>query len=89
MRAIVTVIGDDRVGIIAGVSTILTEHNANILDISQTTMQEIFTMIMLVDMEKMTTTFAELADKLEEKGRDLGLSIRIQHEDIFKSMHRI
>jgi ACT domain-containing protein len=89
MRAIVTVIGKDRIGIIAGVSTILADCNINILDISQTTMQDIFTMIMLVDISQMKINFADLSDKLASKGHELGLSIRIQHEDIFNSMHRI
>jgi len=89
MRAVITVIGHDRVGIIAAVSNILANCNVNILDISQTTMQEMFTMIMLVDISKATTGFSELSEQLEDKGKELGLSIRIQHEDIFNSMHRI
>jgi len=89
MRAVVTVIGKDRIGIIAGVSAILAESSSNILDISQTTMQEIFTMIMMVDISKLIIPFSDLSDKLEKKGKELGLSIKIQHEDIFNSMHRI
>jgi len=89
MRAVISVIGTDKVGIIANVSTILAERNVNILDISQTIMQDLFTMIMLVDISGLKTSFAELSDKLEEKGKEMGLSIRIQHEDIFNSMHRI
>ena len=89
MRAVITVIGKDRVGIIAAVSNILADRSVNILDISQTIMQDMFTMIMLVDISGMSIIFSELSDKLEEKGRELGLSIRIQHEDIFNSMHRI
>jgi ACT domain-containing protein len=89
MRAIVTVIGKDRVGIIAGVSTILANYNINILDISQTTMQDIFTMIMLVEISQMGIDFTDLCEKLSAKGTLLGVSIRIQHEDIFNSMHRI
>lgn len=89
MRAIVTVIGKDRIGIIAGVSAILAECNVNILDISQTTMQSIFTMMMLVETSQMGIPFTELSDKLSKKGEELALSIRIQHEDIFNSMHRI
>jgi len=89
MRAVITVIGQDRVGIIAGVSAILAERNVNILDISQTIMQDVFTMITLVDISKLNTSFHELQQRLEEKGTELGLSIRIQHEDIFNSMHRI
>lgn len=89
MRAVVTVIGKDRVGIIAGVSNILAKYNINILDITQTIMQDIFTMIMLVDISQMDINFTELSEKLASKGEELGLTIRIQHEDIFNSMHRI
>ncbi len=89
MRAIVTVIGKDRVGIIAGISNVLADNNVNILDINQTTLQDVFTMIMLVDISGLAIDFTELADKLEKKGEELGLSVRIQHEDIFNSMHRI
>lgn len=89
MRAVITVIGKDKVGIIAGVSNILADYSVNILDISQTIMQDMFTMIMLVDISKMNESFAKLSDRLDEKGHELGLSIRIQHEDIFNSMHRI
>jgi len=89
MRAIITVIGKDRIGIIAGVSNVLADSSVNILDISQTTMQDIFTMIMLTDISQATINFTDLADKLDLKGQELGLSIRIQHEDIFNSMHRI
>ncbi|HHV97405.1 MAG TPA: ACT domain-containing protein [Clostridiaceae bacterium] len=89
MKAVITVIGKDRVGIIAAISAILAESNVNILDISQTIMQEYFTMIMLVDISKSNISFNELAEKLESKGKELALSVRIQHEDIFNSMHRI
>jgi ACT domain-containing protein len=89
MRAVITVLGTDRVGIIAGVSSILAEADVNILDITQTIMQELFTMIMLVDISKANISFDVLAARLAAKGDDLGLNIRIQHEDIFKSMHEI
>lgn len=89
MRAVITVIGKDRVGIIAAVSTILAESGVNIRDISQTIMQDMFTMIMMVDTTGIGIPFAELSDRLEAKGRELGLYIKIQHEDIFNSMHRI
>lgn len=89
MKAVITVIGKDRVGIIAGVSDILAQCNVNILDISQTIMQDLFTMIMLVDITKACSGFAELSANLETKGQELGVEIRIQHEDIFNSMHRI
>ncbi len=89
MKAIVTVIGKDRVGIIAGVSNILAEQNINILDISQTILQDYFTMIMLVDLTGMKTGFSSIVKKLNDKGKELGVQIRIQREDIFKSMHHI
>ncbi len=88
-KAVITVIGKDRVGIIYSVSDILAKANINILDISQTTMQDIFTMIMLVDIRESKSKFSELSKELEALGEELGLSIRIQHEDIFNSMHRI
>ncbi len=89
MKAVITVLGKDRVGIIYSVSDILAKANINILDISQTIMQDIFTMIMLVDISKCEDHFAEISKSLEDLGAELGLSIRIQHEDIFNSMHRI
>ena len=89
MRAIVTVIGKDRVGIIASVCALLAEHKVNVLDISQTVMQEYFTMIMLVDASEVGVPFADLVTLLEQKGQDMNLSIRIQREDIFNAMHRI
>ena len=89
MRAIVTVIGRDTVGIIAGVCGLLAKRQVNILDISQTVMQEYFTMIMLVDTERCSLPFGELAGELRAWGETMGLSVRIQHEDIFNAMHRI
>ena len=89
MRAVITVIGKDRVGIIAGVSNILAESNVNILDITQTIMQDVFTMITLVDISKCNIPFDNLSEKLENKGVEMGLKIQIQHEDIFNTMHRI
>lgn len=89
MRAVITVIGYDRVGLIAGISNILATANANILDISQTTMQDLFTMMMLVDLEKINMDFSELKDQLTQKGQEMGVDVRIQREEIFQSMHRI
>lgn len=89
MRAIITVIGNDRVGIIAGVSNILAATNVNILDITQTIMQDVFTMITLVEISKCNIPFLDLSERLENKGVEMGLRIQIQHEDIFNSMHRI
>ena len=89
MRAIVTVIGKDRVGIIASVCSLLAENGVNILDISQTVLQEYFTMIMLVDIKGSSASFVELSKSLEARGNEQSLSIRIQREDIFEAMHRI
>jgi ACT domain-containing protein len=89
MRAVITVIGTDRVGIIAGISAILAECNVNILDITQTTMQGLFTMIMLVDISGCNIDFEKLSSRLDDKGNQLGLKVRIKHEEIFKSMHEI
>ena len=89
MRAIVTVIGKDRVGIIADVTALLAQYGVNVLDISQTVLQEYFTMIMLVDAAQCTVPFADLARTLDEAGTQRGLQIRAQREDIFDAMHRI
>lgn len=89
MRAIVTVIGRDRVGIIADVCTLLAKYGVNVLDISQTILQEYFTMIMLVDASACSAPFAELVKALNGTGTELGLEIRMQREDIFNSMHRL
>ncbi len=89
MRAVITVVGQDKIGIIAEVSRVLAENEVNILDISQTIMQDVFTMIMLVDTGKCGADFKTLSSTLDELGKTLGLSIRIQHEDLFQSMHRI
>ena len=89
MRAIVTVVGKDRKGIIAGVSCELSSNEINILDINQTIMGGFFTMIMLVDLKDMKLTIDQMTEKLDKKGEELGISIRMQREDIFNSMHRI
>ncbi|AVP54457.1 UPF0237 protein [Clostridium tetani] len=89
MKAMITVIGKDQEGIIAGVSTELYKNNVNILDISQTIIGGYFTMIMLVDMEKSKVSFTDLKEELIKKGEELKVSIKVQHEDIFNSMHRI
>ena len=88
-RIIVTVIGEDRVGIIAAVATVLAGANANIVDISQTTLREFFTMIMMVDLTKATLPFDELKRQLASRGESMGLKIDAQHEDVFKFMHRV
>ena len=89
MKAIVTVVGKDPVGIIAGVCNTLAEDNINVLDISQTIMQGYFTMMMVVDLSQCATSFDKLGEKLREFGEGRGLAIRIQREDIFDAMHKI
>ncbi|MCC8099685.1 MAG: ACT domain-containing protein [Clostridiales bacterium] len=89
MHAIVTVVGKDRVGIIADVCGLLAAQQVNVLDISQTVMQDYFTMIMTVDVAAAALPFAELVKLLEEEGAAKGLTIRAQREDIFDAMHRI
>ena len=89
MRAVVTVIGKDRTGIIYNVSKILAENNVNIEDISQTIMNNFFTMIMLVDLSNMSIPFNALKDSIEQCGEKIGMSIRIQHEDLFNAMHTL
>ena len=89
MNAVVTVVGKDRVGIIASVCTLLASYNVNVLDISQTVMQGYFTMMMVVDVANANLPLAELAKKLDSKGEEMALSIRLQREDIFDAMHRV
>ena len=89
MKAIVTVVGEDRVGIIAGVCTALAGFNVNVLDINQTVMQCFFTMMMAVDVSACNVPLAELVTKMDAIGQDMGLSIRVQREDIFEAMHRV
>ena len=89
MKAIVTVVGKDRVGIIAQVCTQLAAFNINVLDISQTVMQGYFTMMMATEVSEANVPLAELSKRMEEIGKEMGLSIRLQREDIFQAMHRI
>ncbi|ODA41259.1 ACT domain-containing protein [Desulfosporosinus sp. BG] len=88
-RAIVTILGRDQTGIIAWVSGRLAEHSVNILDISQTIVDEFFTMIMVVNLNPSKIGLADLARMLEEEGNDKNLQVKVQHEDIFTFMHRI
>ncbi|MBO5128978.1 MAG: ACT domain-containing protein [Oscillospiraceae bacterium] len=89
MKAVVTVVGKDQVGIIAAVCVKLAEYNVNVLDISQTVMQGYFTMMMVVDVTGCTVPLADLVSLMDEMGKGMGLSIRVQREDIFEAMHRI
>lgn len=88
-RVIISVLGKDRVGIIAAVANILSENNINILDISQTIMQDLFTMILIADLEKSSIDLAALKERLLQLGLTLGIKIDAQHEDAFRYMHRI
>ena len=89
MKAIVTVVGQDRVGIIAGVCTALAKYNVNVLDIRQTVMQGYFTMMMVTGVSMCNLPLGDLITKMDEIGKEMGLSIRVQREDIFEAMHRI
>lgn len=89
MKAVVTVVGKDRVGIIANVCTALAGFDVNVLDINQTVMQGYFTMMMAVEVSGCNVPLAELVTRMDEIGRDMGLSIRVQREDIFEAMHRV
>ncbi len=89
MKAIVSVIGKDQVGIIAAVCIKLAEYNVNVLDISQTVMQGYFTMMMVVDVSSCTLPLAQLCQEMEQMGKERSLNIRVQREDIFEAMHRV
>lgn len=88
-RTIITVIGKDRVGIIARVCTFLAENNINILDINQSIVQGFFNMMMIVDAQHTEKDFSVLVEEIEKVGDELGVKIKMQHEDIFNIMHRI
>lgn len=89
MKAIVTVVGKDQVGIIAGVCNRLAEHNINVLDISQTVMQGYFTMMMVVDLSQCDAALDELSRSMKDYSESRDLSIRVQREDIFNAMHKL
>ena len=89
MKAVITVTGMDKVGIIAMASTECSKYGANIIDISQTVLNEYFAMIMLVSIENITVDFTTFADAMSKVGKDNGVDIRVMHEDIFNTMHRI
>ncbi len=89
MRAVITVIGKDAVGILAKVSTVCAENNANVIEVTQSVLQDLFAMIMLVDITNLNVDFASLSDKMTKLGDETGLKILTMHEDIFNIMHRI
>ncbi len=89
MKAVVAVIGKDTVGILAKISAICAECNANVMDVTQTIMQDMFAMTMLIDISKCTAEYGDLADRLKKAGEEMNLQVHVMHEDIFNSMHRI
>ena len=89
MRAVVAVIGKDTVGILAKVSGICAEYRANVMDVTQTIMQDLFAMTMLIEISKLTIDYVDFAEKLKAEGTAMGLQVHVMHEDIFNSMHKI
>lgn len=89
MKSIITVVGKDTKGIIAAICTYLSDSNINILDISQTIVQEYFNMMMIVDMSAIDKSFEQIHNELEEIGNTMGVQVKCQREDIFEKMHRI
>ena len=88
-RFIITVIGSDHVGIVARITTVMASFNVNIVDISQTIMQGIFTMIMLAEAPKENFNLAAFQKAMDAEGMSLGVEVKVQHEDAFRFMHRI
>ena len=89
MKAVITVTGKDSVGIVARVSALCAEHNANIVDITQSVLSEYFAMIVLAEIDALNVPFSKFADVLAEMGKTMGLDVRAMHEDIFNTMHHI
>ena len=89
MRAVISVVGRDCVGILAKVSTACSDCNANIIDVTQSVLQDMFVMMMLVDISDLSVEFQTLKKTMEELGESIGMAIHVMHEDIFNSMHRI
>lgn len=88
-KGIITVVGKDRVGIISEVCSYLAKDNINILDISQTIVQGFFNMMMIVDVDNITKPFGDVVDELDKLGNKIGVTIKLQHEEIFNKMHRL
>lgn len=89
MRAVITVLGKDNVGILAKVSNVCAEAGANIIEVTQSVLQEMFAMIMFVEIGNLKVPYSNLADSLIALGDDLGLKVHVMHEDIFNTMHHI
>lgn len=89
MRAVISVVGKDTVGILAKISSKCAQVNANVVDVTQTILQDMFVMVMIVDISALSCDFSQLSAQMEELGKSLNLSVHTMHEDIFNSMHRI
>lgn len=89
MKAVISVIGKDAVGILAKVSSMCAEYNANVTEVTQSVLQDVFAMVMLVDISALSIPLSELSDRMAEMGKAMGLSIFVMHEDIFNTMHHI
>lgn len=89
MRSVITVVGKDMVGILAKISTLCAEKSVNVIEVSQSILQDMFCMIMLVDLSKCTVPFGQFADSLSKMGEEMNLCVHAMHEDIFNSMHKI
>ena len=89
MRAVITVVGKDMVGILAKISGMCADSNVNIIEVSQSILQDMFCMIMMADIDNCSKPFTEFSKSLNEEGKKAGLSVHVMHEDIFNSMHRI
>lgn len=89
MKAVISVIGKDAVGILAKVSAVCAEYNANVTEVTQSVLQDVFAMVMLVDITRLSTPLSELSERMSELGKSMGLSIYVMHEDIFNTMHHI
>lgn len=89
MQAVISVVGRDKVGILRDVATKCAEHNVNVIDVSQTVLRDMFTMIMLVDISNIDIKFGDFSAEMDSFGKEIGMVIRAMHEDIFNSMHRI
>ena len=89
MNAIIAVIGHDRTGILAKISAVCFEGNANIIDVTQTVLQNYFAMIMLAEIDELGCTFAEFSEIVQNAGKEMGVTVHVMHEEIFNSMHRV
>ena len=89
MKTVISVVGKDTIGIISKVSAVCSECNANIIDITQSVLQDMFVMVMLTEISSLSCSFAEYSDKLKALGENIGVQVNVMHEDIFNSMHRI